>query len=254
MSKLRILIADDEPLARERLRALLAPARPDAEIVAETATGPDTIASVKTLQPDVVLLDVGLPGCDGLSVASQLPTHRPPLVIFVTAHAHHAVEAFRAGAVDYLLKPFSRERFEAALTRAANRLVVRRSADVGQRLTDRLNARRDLASVERFALPCDGRVVLVRSDEIAWVEAASNYSTLHLLDRRRVMIRGSLSSLELRLGSRAFARVSRSALARIDQVRELRAVGYGDYAVVLRSGVSLSLSRHLRGQIERFLT
>jgi two-component system LytT family response regulator len=250
MSKLRILIADDEPLARDRLRVLLASASVPCEVAGEAANGPETVAAVVRLHPDVMLLDVQMPGCDGFEVVAQLPASERPAVIFVTAHEQFAVTAFSLQAADYLLKPFTRERLHEALGRAGTARSTQRASELSRRLAARLAA---ASTVERLAIPCDGRVVFVRTDEVVWVEAASNYSMMHLLDKRRLMVRASLSSMEQRLGSRHFTRVNRSALARIDQVRELQSVGYGDYAVVLRSGDRLSLSRQLRGRIEHFL-
>jgi two-component system LytT family response regulator len=199
----------------------------------------------------VLLLDMQMPGCDGLTVAARLPAAERPAVIFVTAHAEFAVGAFAVQAVDYLLKPFDRARLDAALARIdAVHAALRAS-----RLEQRIAERRPVSSpTARLAVPTNGRLVLVRTDEIVWVEAASNYVMLHLVDRRRLMLRTSMALIEQRLGTTQFIRVNRSAVARIAQIRELRPVGYGDYAVLLRSGESLPLSRPLRGQIQRFLT
>lgn len=252
MSTLRALIVDDEPLARERVRALLAK-EPDFEIVAEYGNGAEAIAGIVQHAPDLVLIDVQMPGCDGLQVIQAIPPERRPAVVFVTAHDRFAVDAFAVQAVDYLLKPFDRERFKVALQRAADFVRARRAGapsapePVDSAGSGNTTSRRP----ERFAVKADGKVIFVRPEDITWIEAADNYVLLHLADRR-LMLRETLSSLETRLGGAGFARVNRSALVRIDQVRELQPTFHGDYVVVLRDGTQLPLSRSLRGQLERF--
>lgn len=252
MSTLRTLIIDDEPLARERMRLLLAK-EPEFEIVAEYGNGAEAIAGIVQHAPDVVLIDVQMPGCDGLQVIQAIPPDRRPAVVFVTAHERFAVDAFAVQAVDYLLKPFDRERLKTALQRAATFVRNRRGggavppAEAVESGAASGNARRP----ERFAVKADGKVIFVRPEDITWIEAADNYVLLHLSDRR-LMLRETLSSLETRLGAAGFARVNRSALVRVDQVRELQPTFHGDYVVVLRDGTQLPLSRSLRGQLERF--
>lgn len=251
MSKLTVLIADDEPLARERLRALL---RSEAsfEIIGEADNGPATISAIRKHHPDIVLLDVQMPGCDGLQVAAGLSAGERPAIIFVTAHEQFAVDAFGVRAVDYLLKPFDRERLQVALERAAEYLRHRQAGDLGDRLQSLLqDAARTEPAPERLAFRVEGRVVFVTSTEIAWVEAADNYVVLHLVDGRRLMLRDTLSALEKRLGSAQFTRISRSAIVRFDQIKELQPTLHHDYVVVLRDGTRLPLSRSLRGRIEK---
>lgn len=250
MTKLRALIIDDEPLARDRVRSLLA-GEPEIQIVAEYGNGAEAIAGIVQHAPDFVLIDVQMPGCDGLQVILALPPERRPAVVFVTAHDRFAVDAFAVQAVDYLLKPFDRARFKVALQRAADYVRARRAplaaAPSPESVDPGANARRN----ERFAVKADGKVVFVRPEDIRWIEAADNYVVLHLLDRR-LMLRETLSSLESRLGTAGFARVNRSAIVRVDQVKELQPTFHGDYVVVLRDGTQLPLSRSLRGQLERF--
>lgn len=252
MERLRTLIADDEPLARDRLRAMLRD-EPGVEIVAECGSGPETIAAVRAHQPDLVLLDLNMPGCDGLAAMAKFSPENRPVVVFVTAHERHAVEAFAIGAVDYLLKPFDRDRLRVALSRAAQQLTARRASDLTARVK-RLLAERSPppARPERLAVRSRGRVVFVAAADIARIEAANNYAVLHLLDGENLRVRESLSTLEMRLASGRFVRVNRSTLIPLDQIAQLKCTTYGDYVVVLRDGMRLPLSRGFRGQFERF--
>jgi len=252
MTKLRILIVDDEPLARERVRALLQ-GDPAVEIIGEAASGPAAVAAIRKDKPDIVFLDMQMPGFDGLQVVAELPADRRPAVIFVTAHERFAVDAFAVHAIDYLLKPFDQERLQSALKRAADHLQARRASDLGARLESLLaEAAPSERKPERLAVKVDGRVVFLKPDEIFWAEAADNYVVLHLADASRLMLRETLSSLEERLGAVAFARINRSAVVRLDQVKELQPTFHGDYTVVLRDGTRLPLSRSMRGRLEKF--
>jgi two-component system LytT family response regulator len=253
MTKLRTLIVDDEPLARERLRALLG-REAALEIIGECGNGHDAVATISSQRPDIVFLDMQMPGGDGLDVVKQLPPERPA-IIFVTAHERFAVEAFAADAVDYLLKPFDSERLRRAVERAAAYVRNRLAGDLGERLTTLLAdaAARKPRETERIAIRADGRVLFLKRSDIVWVEAANNYCIVHLADAKRLMLRDTLSSLEERLGVEDFTRINRSALVNIDQVKELQPSSYGDYVVVLRDGLKLSLSRSLRGRLAKLV-
>ncbi len=252
MTKLRVLIADDEPLARERVRAMLT-AQPEVEIVAECGNGPDAAESIRTLRPDIVFLDMQMPGADGLQVAGALPPEDRPAIVFVTAHDKFAIDAFGVHATDYLLKPFDQERFNTALKRAADHVKSRQAGDLNARLESLLgNAAPAAKKPGRLAFKSEGRVVFLRPEEILWVEAADNYVLLHLLNAPRLMLRDTMASLEERLGTSDFVRVNRSAIVRLDQVKELQPTFHGDYAVVLRDGTRLPLSRNQRSQLAKF--
>jgi Response regulator of the LytR/AlgR family len=249
MTKLRILIVDDEPLARDRMRALLS-TDPALEIVGEASNGDDALAAIQDLQPELVFLDMQMPGCDGLEVVRRLADPRPAIV-FVTAHERFAVEAFATEASDYLLKPFDRARLQLALKRVRDSIAARRERDLGSRLESLLASRP--SDPERIAVRADGRVVFLKHSDIVWIEAANNYCVLHLADQKRFMLRETLSSLEARFSSSGFARVNRSALVHLNRVRELQSAAYGDYIVVLDTGQRLPLSRNFRGRLEHFL-
>ena len=250
MKKLRILIVDDEPLARERLHTFLA-REPAVEIAGECGDGLAAVAAIRRQPPDVVFLDVEMPGCDGLAVVAGLPAGRRPAVVFVTAHERFAVEAFAVQAVDFLLKPFDRERLQLALRRAGEHIRARHTEDLGTRVENLLAAAEE-RKPGRLAVKTDGRVVFVRPGEIVWVEAANNYSVLHLADGKRLMWRETLATVERRLGGENFVRINRSALVQAGQVQELQLARYGDYVVVLRNGLRLPLSRSLHGRLEKF--
>lgn len=252
MTKLRALIIDDELLARDRVRALLAKEN-EFEIIAEYGNGAEAIAGIVQHAPDVVFIDVQMPGCDGLQVIQAIPPERRPAVLFLTAHERFAVDAFAIQAVDYLLKPFDRDRFKLALQRAIEFVRLRRGASTLASVDPTENTPVSGAArrAERFAVKADGKVIFVRPEDIFWIEAADNYVVLHLSDRR-LMLRETLSSLESRLGTAGFARVNRSAIVRVDHVKELQPTFHGDYIVVLHDGTQLPLSRSLRGQLERF--
>lgn len=247
MTKLRILIVDDEPLARERLKTLLK-SEPSAEILGECGSAPEAVEAIKAQPPDLVFLDMQMPGGDGLQVMNALPDAARPAVIFVTAHEKFALDAFKVQAVDYLLKPFDRERFQQAYKRAQDHVQARRTGELGQRLESLLAGAGPAKTPERLAVKADGRLFFVRPEDIVWIEAADNYVILHLRDDR-LMLRETLSALEERLGSTSFARVNRSAIVHLDQIRELQPTFHGDYVVILRNGTKLPLSRSLRGQL-----
>jgi two-component system LytT family response regulator len=251
MARLRALIVDDEPLARERLRSLLQ-GEPGVEIAGECGSGTEAIATIRRQPLDLVFLDMQMPGCNGLEVLAELPAEGRPAIIFVTAHERFALDAFEVQAIDYLLKPFDRERFQTALRRAEEYLRSRRAGDLGQKLESLLEesaapARKN----ERLTVKSDGRLVFLKSDEIVWAEAADNYVVLHLATGR-LMVRETMAALETRLGPASFRRINRSALVHLDQIKELQPAFNGDYVVLLRDGTKLPLSRSLRGQLGKF--
>jgi two-component system LytT family response regulator len=170
-------------------------------------------------------------------------------VVFVTAHERFALDAFEVQAVDYLLKPFDRERFQTALRRAEEHLRGRRAGQIEEKLESLLAdaAVTPSKTPERLTVKTDGRLVFLKPSEIVWVEAADNYIILHLVEGR-LMLRETLATLEKRLGTTSFARVSRSALVHLDQIKELQPTFHGDFVVVLRNGTKVPLSRSLRGQ------
>jgi two-component system LytT family response regulator len=252
MTKLRAFIVDDEPLARTRVRSFLAN-NPSVEISGEFGDGVEALAAIRGQRPDIVFLDVQMPGCDSFQLLEALPPEHRPAIVIATAHERFAVNAFAEEAIDYLLKPFSRERFQVALRRAIDHVRARRAVDLGSQIETML-ARTPTPRAERLAVKVEGRLLFIKPGDIIWVEAANNYATLHLASGKRLLVRETLSSLEKRLGTSHFARVNRSALVHTDQVVEMHPSKYGDYLVLLRNGTSVPLSRSLRGGFESMVT
>ncbi|MCF3652311.1 LytR/AlgR family response regulator transcription factor [Synoicihabitans lomoniglobus] len=249
MKSMRTLIVDDEPLARERLRRLC-DAESMVEIVGECGSGAEALSQLHAGGVDLLFLDVEMPGATGLEVLAELPAADRPAVIFATAHDQFALEAFDQEAVDYLLKPFDRERFQQALRRAETFLQARHGAETEEKLEALLAkvAQQEIRP-DRLTFKVDGKVVFLRPAEIAWVEAADNYVVLHLESGPRHMVRDTMTAVERRLGVKQFVRVNRSALVQLDQIKELQPGAHGDYTILLRDGARLPLSRSLRGKL-----
>ena len=251
--KIRTLIVDDEALARAKLRQLLA-AEPDVEIVGEAADGKRAMELILEESPDLLFLDVQMPELDGFGVLAGLGPDRPACVIFVTAHDKFALQAFEAHAAEYLLKPFGRERFSKALDRARTLLhpgspTKGKTSPLAGLLAEA--AHRPLAG-GRIAVKSEGRILLIKMDELDWVEAADNYAVLHVGKERHVL-RETMNSLEARLNPERFLRISRSTIVNVDQIRDFEPLFHGEYTVRLRSGVKLTCSRSYRDRLKQFL-
>jgi two-component system LytT family response regulator len=246
---LRAIIVDDEALARRRIRRLLQD-EPDVDIIADCADGQTALTEIAAGRPDLVLLDVQMPELDGFEVVQRLRRPAMPEVIFVTAFDHYAIRAFDVHAIDYLLKPVTRERFRMALERARER-IGRRTHDAGlvAFIEELRNRARCLA---RVAVRSRGRILLVPVEAIDWVEAADNYVTLHA-GGRQYILRETLVSLERQLDPGRFARIHRSTLVQIDRIAELHPATHGDVVLRLRDGTELTLSRTWRERLERSL-
>jgi two-component system LytT family response regulator len=234
---LRSLIVDDEPLARRRLKTLLR-AEPHVEVVGEAEDGAAAVDAIRRLRPDLVFLDVQMPGLDGFGVLDQVGLDRVPAVIFVTAYDHYALQAFDAHAVDYLLKPFDRARLREAIARAVK---LSDSDELLQRVYTLLAmaAKRPL---RRVLVRSAGRIHFVSTSEIDWIEAAGHYVTLHA-GRQAHLLRETMAALAARLDADRFVRVGRGTIVNLDAVRELQPASHGDLDVVLRNGTRLRASR-----------
>jgi two-component system LytT family response regulator len=250
--KIRTLIVDDEPLARQRVRTLLE-ADPDIAVVGECADGRQAVAELRSLRPDLVFLDVQMPVLDGFGVLEALAGGPVPVVIFITAHDRYALKAFEVHALDYLLKPFDRDRFSAALERAKARVRQGTTAALDERLLELLESvqgRRPMP--ERLVVKSAGRVYFVRLEEVDWIEAAGNYVRLHV-GREDHLLRESLSGLESRLDPRRFVRIHRSTIVSLEHIREIQPGFHGDHVIILRDGTELALSRSCREKLEASL-
>jgi two-component system LytT family response regulator len=248
--KIRTLIVDDERHARQKIRALLA-THDDVDIARECATGDEAVDAIRELRPDLVFLDIQMPGRTGFEVvrdAGDALRH----VIFVTAHDRYAVQAFEVQALDYVLKPFDRTRIDTALARVRARM--REGTDDLQEKLRALVAqvRVEPEPLQRLMVKSAGRITFLRVDEIDWIEAADNYVRVHS-GKERHLIRETMSHLEAQLDRRRFVRVHRSAIVNIDAIAEIRSLFHGDYGIRLRTGTELPLGRSYRERLEGVL-
>ena len=248
---IRALIVDDEPLARDAVRSRLT-AESDIELVGEAADGPDAIEKIATLQPDLVFLDVQMPEMDGFEVLDRVAARHLPVVVFVTAYDQFAVRAFDQHALDYLLKPFSRERFQESLRRARHELTRGDAREAPERIASLLEVVRPPVEVgkriARFVAREREGFVLVPAREVEWIEAAGNYVQLHARGKR-FLVRDTMKELEARLDPEQFARVHRSAIVSIERVREIRPDAQGDFEITMESGAVVRMSRNYRDRL-----
>jgi two-component system LytT family response regulator len=249
MKKIKVLVADDEPLARERLTGLLSQ-EPDIEVVGQARDGEEAITAIHDDSPDLVFLDVQMPQMNGFEVIEAVGTDKMPLVIFVTAYDQHALKAFQVRALDYLLKPFDRERFKDALLRARKQLEREENGDLGRRLLALVkDLRRDQPKSDRLVVKSGGRLFFLRTDEIDWVEAAGNYVRLHVGPGSH-LLRETMNAIEGRLDPEKFFRIHRSRIVNMERIQELQPWLNGEYAVLLRTGTRLTLSRGYREKLQ----
>jgi len=248
---LRALIVDDEPLARERLRSVL---RTEAsiELVGECGSGTEAIATIRSTALDLLFLDVQMPRGDGMQVLAEIPAENRSGIIFATAHERYALNAFETEAVDYLLKPFDRERLLAALDRAREFHRARQLRNAEPKPDDpSAVVGAPKKQIESFAVRMDGRLVFLKPDEIVWIEADDNCVIFHL-GTGRLMLRETMTAFVARLSYAKFPRVNRSAFVHLDRIKELQPTLHGDYAVLLNDGTKFPLSRSLRGELIKF--
>jgi two-component system, LytTR family, response regulator len=237
---IRVLIADDEAPARGKLERWVAE-QPDMQVAGYAEDGLAAAEGIERLHPDVAFLDIQMPGLSGLEVAAQLEGSSAPLIVFVTAFDEHAVKAFELNAVDYLLKPYDKDRLLRALQRVRERLGggrETRSAAVAM-------ARAQTASSERLLVPDGERLQLIDSTSIEWLEAEDNYVHVHTA-ARRYLLRRTLQDLLMQLGEERFVRIHKSAAVNLSAIAALSPLFKGDYEVELRNGRALRLSRRYR--------
>ena len=252
---LRTLVVDDEPLARERMRTGLARIA-DVVVIGECADGIEAVAAIRDQRPELVLLDIQMPGLDGFGVVEEIGVERMPAVVFVTAYDRYALQAFEVHALDYVLKPFDPARFEAAVRHAIEQVRMRRVDQVGQRLAALL---RELPpGLEPASGPYATRI-LVRQGEgfgfvetvrVDWLEAAGNYVRVHA-EGRSWLIRATLATVMTSLDPARFVRIHRSTIVNVDRVREVQPWVGGDYVAILSDGRQLRVSRTHREELLR---
>ena len=254
MTTVRVLVVDDEPSAREAIRELL---RADGEVtvVGECRNGMEALASLRGGNIDLVFLDVVMPEIDGLAVIEQLGADRPAIV-FVTAHDHYTLRAFDIHAVDYLVKPFSDERFFAALAHAKT-LIAHGRTQMTANLVALLKSWQagnvpPATYMRRIPVRRDDRVFLIDVQDVDWIEADGDYAHIHS-GKSEYLVRETMARLTSTLDPDRFARIHRSVIVNLDRVREFRQLFKGDHTVLLQDGTELKLSRHFKGSLERQL-
>jgi two-component system, LytTR family, response regulator len=253
---IRVLVVDDEPLAREKIRGMTAD-DPEVRVVGECSNGAEAIEAIQNLKPDLVLLDVQMPEVGGFAVLEALKDGPLPAVIFITAYDHYAVRAFEVHALDYLLKPFDRERFAAALARAKSHFLREQrppDADgLDARILALLEQMREMPRYhERLVVKSSGRVFFLNTSEIDWIEAEGNYVNIHT-GKKSHLLRETISGLENQLDPREFVRIHRSAIVNISRIKELQPWSHGEYHVILHDGTRLTLSRSYRDKLQSAL-
>jgi two-component system LytT family response regulator len=250
--KIRALIVDDEPPARELIGTLLHD-EPDVEVVGECANGRSAIAAIERLSPDLVFLDVRMPGLDGFGVLAELPAERWPMIVFVTAYDEHAVRAFEIHALDYLLKPFEYERLHQAVQRARAKMSQRDGASQQAPLVALLEELQSKAqSWDRVVVRESGRITFLKPDEIEWIEAEGNYLRLHA-GAKSYLLRETMNAAEARLAARKFLRVSRSIVVNLERIQEWQPLFHGDSVLILKDGTRLTVSRVYREKLDRLV-
>lgn len=246
---LRVAIVDDEPLAREGVAHLLGAER-DIEIVATCSDGVEAVRSIRELAPDLVFLDVRMPGLSGFDVIEAIGTERMPAVIFLTAYEQHAVDAFRVNAVDYLLKPLDRVKLTEALNRARRDVVNRNLNSRGAELVALLEQIRTTGGSgrtrsARILVRTGTNIHVLEPEDIAWISADGDYVTLHAGDKPH-LLRESLRNMEVRLAPHGFQRIHRSTLVSMRRIRQLTVNEDGDYEVILENGTRLKVGRRYK--------
>ena len=250
MTKIRTIVVDDEPIARARVVSLLGE-EPDIEVVGECSSGSQAVSAISSASPDLVFLDVEMPEMDGFELARTLGSERMPPVVFITAFEEYALRAFEVHALDYLLKPFSAQRFKSALSHARQQLAQRQAtSNLGQQLLAMLpDMRRREPRQDRLVVKASGRVYFVRTADIDWCEAAGNYVCLHV-GQQSHLVRDTMGHLETQLDTQQFVRIHRSTIVNVDRIQELRSSFNGEHVVLLRDGTRLTLSRGYRDALQ----
>jgi two-component system LytT family response regulator len=267
---IRALIVDDESLAREALLVMLND-DPEMEVVAECRNGKEAVTVIREQSPDVVFLDIQMPEMDGFQVIEEVGAARMPVTVFVTAYDKHALRAFEAHALDYLLKPFDHDRFDDALHRAKTFVRQRKLSEISESLfaalqdmnlkTGKLHSETDdiesgkathKGPVDRVAIKSSGRIYFLKTKEIDWVEGAGDYLTLHSGSQTH-LIRETMGNFHARLDPQKFLRIHRSTIVNIERIKDIRPLYKGEYVITLTSGVSLKASRGYRHELQQLL-
>jgi two-component system LytT family response regulator len=243
-SEIKVLIVDDELLGRKRIRSLLSE-HDDIKIVAECVNGREAVEAIQNLKPGLVFLDVQMPETDGFEVVEIIGSENMPAVIFVTAYDEYAIRAFEINAVDYLLKPFDKERFEKAVDRAKREIKRQESpTEIRENLRELLKeVKNEPSYLKRIPIKSARGTTFVLTEEIDWISAAGHYLELHIGNETH-LIREKLSVIETKLDPRIFARIHRSTIVNLDRIKSLHPIFNGDQLVILKNGRELNLRRN----------
>lgn len=254
MKKIKVAIADDEPLARERLTSLLE-GRERYAVVAECNDGAEALAALTDHDIDLLFLDVQMPGLDGFQFLESLGNAPLPMIVFVTAFNDYALRAFDVSALDYLLKPFDRDRFEKTLARVEERIAARQQGEISVELREFLTTLSTSVApghISRFPVRANGEIYFVRVEDVDWIDAEGNYVALHAAGRRH-LVRDTIKSLDGRLDPVKFVRVHRSAIINVDRLRKLQPYFHGEYVITLQDGTTLTSSRTYSDRLRALL-
>lgn len=263
---IRALIVDDEPLARDAIRVLLE-AAPDIAIIAECRDGKEAVKAIREHAPDLVFLDVQMPDLDGFKVIEQIGAEQMPVTVFVTAFDHHALRAFAAHALDYILKPFDHERFYNALERAKSHVLRQKFYDQSHQLLallgDLHGAEGDRGKeekepppktkyLERLVIRSGGRIFFLRVDEIDWIEADGDYMRLHAGSKSH-LLRETMNNLAAKLDPEKFLRIHRSSIVNVERIKDIQPLFKGEHLLTLKDGRRLKMSRGYRDKLQALL-
>lgn len=247
--RIRALVVDDEPLAREMIREMLEDDS-DVEIVGECASGREAVEAIRSLTPDLVFLDIQMPELGGFEVLESFERQTTPYIIFVTAYDQYAVRAFEVHAFDYLLKPFDHERFDAAWQRVKSQIKRDQSGERDRHILELLE---ELKSgprhLERLVIKNGGRVFFLNVQDVYCIESEGNYVRVYD-NEKGYLLRETISSLEEQLDPRQFRRIHRSAIVKIDRIKEMQPWFHGEYRIIMENGKQLTLSRNYRANFQ----
>jgi len=249
--RIKALIVDDEPLARDRIREMLKE-HPEVEVIGEARNGQEAVDFVANQNPDLVFLDIQMPDLDGFDVLQKLNAPQLPLIIFVTAYDQYALRAFDVHAVDYLTKPFDRERFAEAVDHAKVFMKGAREPDTARILNMLQELRAGSRYLERFAIKNGETLFFVRAVDVNAIEAQGNYVRLNLANSSH-LLRDTLNNIESQINPRMFVRIHRRTIVNIDRIKEVQTWARGEYRVVLVTGAHYTLSRGYRQHFEKFI-
>ena len=256
MPAIRTVIADDEHLARKKLRLLLG-LEPGVQVIAECENGEQTIAAVRAHKPDLLFIDIRMPDVDGFEVLRRLASEEMPVIVFTTAYDQFAVRAFEAHAMDYLLKPFERERLHHAIERARAELLKSHNRDLTARIVNMLAQKAEpkadpKPSDDRMVIRAGGKVVFLELVDIDWIEAAANYVNLHV-GKETYLLREGIGRIAEKLDPTRFVRIHRSVIVNVRKIKELQPCDSGEYIAVLKNGKELSCSRGYRAELQQLI-